>query len=473
MAISEIDSLQDKKVHFIGVGGISMSALAAMHLKSGGAVTGSDIKAGERLEWIRELGGAVKSEHGPENIKDQDLVVVSSAIPEDNIELQKARELNKKILTRAEFLAKLTADDSLIAVTGTHGKTTTTAMLTEIFLQAERDPSVMIGGELNRISGNHLQGRGDYFLIEADESDGSLINYNPWLGIITNMEEEHLDFYEDSSKLKEIMLEFSRRIRDDGHIILCSDDPVIKTSLLPALRARDNLVVLSYGINSGDYQAERIKIDGFESSYVIVTPEGERFEIDVNSPGRHNVLNSLAAVISARIAGIDWQNISTALAEFSGVKRRFEKKGSVNDIRVIDDYAHHPSEILATYHTAENTSNSRIVTVFQPHRFTRTEALWDQFAEVLRRIDNLWLCDIYPANQEPIPGVNSRKLVRDIRQQSGSCNTGVKYAGDIQAAFNELRNFVEPGDLVLTLGAGDVHKVGEWLLSSLRENDCE
>ncbi len=473
MAISEIDSLQDKKVHFIGVGGISMSALAAMHLKSGGAVTGSDIKAGERLEWIRELGGAVKSEHGPENIKDQDLVVVSSAIPEDNIELQKARELNKKVLTRAEFLAKLTADDSLIAVTGTHGKTTTTAMLTEIFLQAERDPSVMIGGELNRISGNHLQGRGDYFLIEADESDGSLINYNPWLGIITNMEEEHLDFYEDSSKLKEIMLEFSRRIRDDGHIILCSDDPVIKTSLLPALRARDNLVVLSYGINSGDYQAERIKIDGFESSYVIVTPEGERFEIDVNSPGRHNVLNSLAAVISARIAGIDWQNISTALAEFSGVKRRFEKKGSVNDIRVIDDYAHHPSEILATYHTAENTSNSRIVTVFQPHRFTRTEALWDQFTEVLRRIDNLWLCDIYPANQEPIPGVNSRKLVRDIRQQSGSCNTGVKYAGDIQAAFNELRNFVEPGDLVLTLGAGDVHKVGEWLLSSLRENDCE
>ena len=473
MAISEIDSLQDKKVHFIGVGGISMSALAAMHLKSGGEVTGSDIKAGERLEWIRELGGAVKCGHSPENIKDQDLVVVSSAIPEDNIELQKARKMNKKVISRAEFLAKLTADNSLIAVTGTHGKTTTTAMLTEIFLQAERDPSVMIGGELNGISGNHLQGRGDYFLIEADESDGSLINYNPWLGIITNMEEEHLDFYEDSSKLIKTMVEFSRRIRDDGHIILCSDDPVIKTSLLPVLREIEDLTIHSYGINSGDYQAERIEIDGFKSSYSFITPEGERYEIDVNSPGRHNVLNSLAAVISARIAGIGWQNIITALGEFSGVKRRFEEKGSVNDIRVIDDYAHHPSEILATYHTADKARNSRIVTVFQPHRFTRTAALWDQFADVLSRIDNLWLCDIYPANQEAIPGVNSRDLVRDIRQFSGSCNTGVKYAGDIQSAFKKLRNFVEPGDLVLTLGAGDVYKVGEWLLSSLRENDCE
>lgn len=464
-------SLAGKKVHFVGVGGVSMSALAAMFLESGGKVTGSDIKNSQRISQLRDMGGKISINHSEKNIEDQDLLVYSSAIPEDNIELKSAQKHDIPVVTRAEFLASLIKNKRVVAISGTHGKTSTTAMITEIFMQAQMNPSVMLGGEMRAITGNYRQGEGELFIIEADESDGSLVNYDPWLGVVTNLEAEHLNYYQTELQLIETMKEFLTKVKDDGYIVLCADDPMIKAYLLPFARTELDCDVISYGINSGDYTADKIKNNGYVESYNVNVENEDKYKISINSPGRHNVLNSLAALSSARAAGIDWTCIQKSLRDYKGVKRRFEKKGSCKNIEVVDDYAHHPTEIYATYQTAVKTGFNRVLTVFQPHRYTRTEALWDEFLDKLYQIKHLLICDIYPANQEPIPGITSRRLAEELKYMRENQVGWIKYAGEPERAKELLLSEVREGDLVLTMGAGNVNKIGEDLLADLRSKN--
>ncbi len=468
MDTEKINSLAEKKVHFVGIGGISMSALAAMCLEAGGSVTGSDIKNSQRITELRKMGGEVFLKHSEDNIRDQDLLVYSSAIPENNIEIKSAKRIGMPIITRAEFLALLTDNKRVIAISGTHGKTSTTAMLSEILLKSGKDPSVMLGGEMKAIKANYRQGNGGLFVIEADESDGSLVNYTPWLGIITNIEAEHLNYYQSELELIETMKKFLSRIKDDGYIVLCTDDPIIKAYLLPYAQNELEPEVITYGINSGEYKADSISNKGYSESYRVIKSNKNICSISVNSPGRHNVLNSLASLASARAANVSWECIQKSLHNYQGVKRRFEKKGSNKDIVVIDDYAHHPTEIYATYQTAVKTGSSRVLTVFQPHRYTRTKALWDDFIEKLYQIKYLLICDIYSANQDPIPGITSQKLSEELINIRQNQEGWIKYAGTLNKAKNLLLSEVNRGDLILTIGAGDVNEVGEKLLADLR-----
>lgn len=459
-----------QKVHFVGIGGISMSALAAMYYERGGQVTGSDIKNSLRISQLEKMGIEIFLQHSQENISDQDLLVYSSAISNDNIEIKTALDLNIPVISRAEFLTRLTSGQRVIAVSGTHGKTTTTAMISEILLKAGIDPSVMIGGELNVLSGNYNQGKDDIFVIEADESDGSLINYRPWLGIITNLEAEHLNYYQDEAQLIQTMKKFISRINDEGYVILNADDPIIRTYLIPYAADEIKAELLTFGINAGDFRADKIDADGFFGYYNILTDNKGVQDIKVNSPGRHNILNSLAASAAARALGINWNKIRIALKDYGGVKRRFEKKGECGEIMVVDDYAHHPTEIFATYQTAVKIGFDRVLTVFQPHRYTRTRALWDEFIDVLCQVKYLLICDIYAANQEPISGINSQKLTDELISVRNNDRGWVNYAGGLKQAQNFLLSEVGPGDLVLTLGAGDVYEIGENLLEVLRSN---
>ncbi len=468
MASSTFEVDPDNRVHFVGAGGVSMSALAALYLKEGGEVTGSDIKKNSRITNLIEKGADISIGHKPENIDDQDLLVKSTAIPEGNSEVQQAAEKGIPVISRAEFLAGLAADKKQMAVSGTHGKTTTTAMLTEIFLRAGRDPGVMLGGELVSAESNHISGEDEYFIFEADESDGSLVYYSPWLAIITNLEAEHLNFYEDEIEIADKMKEFINRIESGGFLILCNDDPLIRTQIKPYAEKRD-INIITYGINSGDYKADQVKTKNFKASYQLkIENNNVSRDLKVNLPGRCSVLNSLAAAAAARAAGVDWNAIEDGLDNFKGVRRRFEVKGMVDDIQVIDDYAHHPTEIFATYLTAARSEPSRIITIFQPHRFTRTRALWSDFVCTLSRIDYLLVCDIYPANQEPIEGINSRRLIEEIKKEKGSFNGWTKYSGTPQEAADFLLDKLDGGDLVLTLGAGDVYRAGETLLEKMR-----
>ncbi len=463
--------LQNKTIHFTGIGGISMSALAFMHLDSGGNVTGSDINEKDILGELSEKGAEIWLEHSSQNIKGQDILVYSSAIPTDNVELETARKQKIPCLSRAEFLARMAKKQNMLAVTGTHGKTTTTALLADIFVKAKRDPSVMLGGELDIIEGNYRLGGGEYFIAEADESDGSLLNYCPYIGIITNIEEEHLDYYDGEKEILGVMKQFIDNLENDGKMFICSDDPLSRGHLLDKDRS-DGRKIITFGLNSGDYRIKRIESHGFKTEFELKDISGKNMSFTLNLPGRHNVLNAMAALGAARSAGIDWGPIRRSLKSFSGVKRRFENKGEINGITIIDDYAHHPTEIFAVFQTAISLDFSRIITVFQPHRYTRTEALWDDFVDTLSRFSNLLICDIYPANQDPIFNINSRRLAEEIASaRQVQEERWVEYAGNVENASKKLSSRVREGDLVLTLGAGDVYRCGEILLEELSGTD--
>lgn len=419
------------QVHLIGIGGISMSAIAMFLLERGITVSGSDLNLNDKIKVLRKKGVEVELGHRAENLGGAELVVYSSAIPADNPELEEARQRGIKTLRRAEMLALLTLEKNLVAVSGTHGKTTTTGMLTAIFLTAGLDPDVMVGGDLDLIQGNYRTGQGKYFLTEADESDGSLLYFSPEIAVITNIEMEHMDYYQTKEELLKTMEEFllgtggtdraegAKRNKREGSGVLCLEDSLIREKLLPAIR--DNfpgLELITYGFERGDLQARNIARGGYTSEFELIFQGESQGYFQLAVPGEHNILNALAAAAAANQAGIDWDDISRGLSKFSGVKRRFEIKGEARGITVIDDYAHHPTEIEMLFATAVELDYQRIVTVFQPHRYTRTEKLWQDFVRVLARAPGpLLLTAIYPAHQEPIPGVNSSNLLADIKQR--------------------------------------------------------
>jgi UDP-N-acetylmuramate--alanine ligase len=440
-----------------------MSAIARVMLEMGYTVTGSDVAAQELTEKLIAKGAKVYIGHTAEQVKGADLVVYSTALSTDNVERVEAERLNIPIIHRSQMLARLLNERKGVAVAGAHGKTTTSSMIALVMEECGVDPTYIIGGEIMNVGTNAKAGKGEFVVAEADESDGSFLQYHPWLGIVTNIEADHLENYGgDFNRLKAAYVQFMNHLAEDGTAIVCVDDENV-VSLLPEVTGK----VISYGIttDSADYKATDIVLGDRQVSFTM-TGYGEVLgRVELSVPGQHNLYNAMATVITCLKAGIPFPNIAAAIVKFNGAKRRFQVLGEVNDILVIDDYAHHPTEIQATISAAKATGK-RIIAVFQPQRYTRTFFLLDAFSRAFAEADEVIITDIYsPAGEKQIEGVTSAKLVELIVQNS---NAGARHLPRKEDVLADLQDRVKPGDLVVTMGAGDIWKVGHSLADYLK-----
>ncbi len=452
-----------KHIHMVGIGGSGMSGIAEVLLNLGYAVSGSDISESGAVEQLRRAGARIFIGHDANNLEDAEVVVKSTAIDEHNPELLRAREKNIPIIPRAEMLAELMRLKTGIAVAGTHGKTSTTSFLGTIFKEAGLDPTVIIGGRLNSYGSNALPGRGEFLIAEADESDKTFLCLFPIMNVVTNVDADHLDHYRDLEEIKDSFVQFMNAVPFYGINVVCGDDPGV-ADLIPRVKRP----LLTYGF--GPENRLRAKnVSAVAGSEFDVYLDGEKWSrVRLAQPGRHNVLNALAAVGIAVEAGLPREKIVSGLEMFGGVGRRFEIKGEKNGVTVIDDYGHHPTEIRATLETGRQCyPGRRLVVLFQPHRFTRTQALFGDFCSIFRDVDRLLLTEIYPASEDPIPGVNGLSLSQGIKQVS---RTEVEFVQDFEAAFNALPGILQPGDVFITLGAGSVWRVGERFLKDDAHN---
>jgi UDP-N-acetylmuramate--alanine ligase len=447
-------------IHFVGIGGIGMSGIAEVLLNLGYAVSGSDIRESEITRRLEKLGAQIYYRHRRKNIKGAQVVVVSSAIRERNPEVEEAAEKLIPVIPRAEMLAELMRMKYGVAVAGTHGKTTTTSLIATVLAHAGLDPTVVIGGKLNSIGSSAKLGQGEFLVAEADESDGSFLKLLPTIAVVTTIDPEHLDYYQGIEQIKVTFLQFIDKIPFFGLAVLCLDQENIQ-SLIPQLKKR----FTTYGLSSqADFQAEDVVFDGPQTSFELVhtgTPMGR---LTIQMPGIHNVYNALAAVATAFELDVDFKTIQEALAGFSGIQRRFQLKAQIENILVFDDYGHHPVEIKATLRAAKSGWKRRIVALFQPHRYTRTKALFEDFLTAFYEADVLVITDIYPAGEEEIEGVHARHLLEGIREHG---HRDVRYISDRGEILQYLLDAVVPGDLVITLGAGDIYRVGEELIRGL------
>lgn len=442
------------KIHMVGIGGAGMSGIAEVLLTLGYQVSGSDLVKGPVALRLESLGATIDAGHARENVRDAQVVVRSTAVRDDNPELVEARAKGVPIIPRAEMLAELMRLKVGVAVAGTHGKTTTTSLLATIFMEAHLDPTVIIGGRLNAYGSNAMLGQGRYLIAEADESDGSFLCLLPRISIVTNVDADHLDFYKDLDEIRDSFVDFMNSVPFYGLNVVCGDDPGVQ-SILPRVRRP----VLTYGFGEGnELKAEIITCEA--GSRFNVYRHGEFWgEVSLTHPGRHNVLNALAAIGVAMEAGVPKKDIIHGLGAFAGVGRRFEHKGTRNGVLVVDDYGHHPTEIAATLETARLCyPNKRLVVAFQPHRFTRTQALFGDFSKVFAGVDQLLLTEIYPASESPIPGVSGQSLAQAIRQVT---STPVRFFENFAAMQAALGDILIEGDLFLTLGAGSIWTVGQ------------
>ena len=446
---------QINRIHMVGIGGSGMSGIAEVLLNLGYQVTGSDMSLSDTVKRLKRLGAEISIGHGRENLGPVDVLVKSTAIQESNPEVEEARRRSIPVIPRAEMLSELMRLRAGIAVAGTHGKTTTTSLLATIFSEAGLDPTVIIGGRLNAMGTNARLGEGQYLIAEADESDGSFLCLSPVMTIVTNVDADHLDFYKDGQQqIDESFITFCNSIPFYGMNVMCFDDPGVRR-ILPRL----NRPVLGYSLSDAKARLRgRLLSTGATSRFEVSFDGAFWGEVTLNHPGRHNVLNALAAIGVAIEAGLPREAVLRALAGFAGVGRRFEKKGEKDGVLVVDDYGHHPAEIKATLDTARSCHpDRRLVVLFQPHRFTRTQALFGDFCKSFERVDELVLTEIYPASENPIPGVSGQSLAQGIRQVS---KTKVTFVPDFEAALATLRVMLQPNDLLVTLGAGSVWKVG-------------
>ncbi len=451
-------------VHMVGIGGSGMSGIAEVLLNMGFTVTGSDLAAGATVKRLTKLGAQVFIGHGADNVGSADVVVKSTAIKDDNPELARARENKIPIIPRAEMLAELMRLKAGVAVAGTHGKTTTTSLLATIFTEAGFDPTVIIGGRLNAYGAGARLGEGRYLIAEADESDGSFLCLSPVITIVTNVDRDHMDFYPDLEAIDESFTAFMNHIPFYGMNVVCGDDPGV-IRLLPRIRRP----VLTYGLGKENRLRGEIISSGLRSIFKVFLDNEFWGEANVAHPGKHNVLNSLGAIGVALEAGLEKEAILAGLSNFGGVGRRFERKGERKGVLVVDDYGHHPAEISHTLTTAKACyPDRRLVVAFQPHRFSRTQALFGDFCTAFENADLLLLTEIYPASEQPIPGVSGASLAQGIRQVS---KIPVRFAEDFTALENLLHEELRPGDLLLTLGAGSIWRVGESWLTPEPEED--
>jgi UDP-N-acetylmuramate--alanine ligase len=447
-----------QKLHFVGIGGIGMSGIAELLLNLGYEVSGSDLKLSPVTDRLGKLGGRIHLGHSAENVAGTNVVVISSAVRPDNVEVVEAKRLQIPVIPRAEMLAELMRLKYAVAVAGAHGKTTTTSMVATVLVNGGFDPTAVIGGRLNAFGSNAKLGKGDFLVAEADESDGSFLKLTPTIAIVTNIDREHLDHYADLGEIQSAFVQFVNKVPFYGAAVLCLDDPNIQ-AIIPQVERR----IVTYGTsNQADLVASHIEYQDFGTSCQVRYRGNLLGGLQLRIPGEHGILNALAAIATGLELEIPFEKIASALLSFQNADRRFQIKGKKGDILVVDDYGHHPTEIMATLSAARRACDRRIVTVFQPHRYTRTQALEEDFGRAFYHADVLLVLPIYAASEEPIPGVSAEKLVDQIKKFG---HRDAVYVSDFEQAQQILKKKVQDGDLLLTLGAGDVWKIGEEFLS--------
>src|SRR5258707_2166392 len=452
-------------IHFVGIGGIGMSGIAEVLANLGFRVSGSDQKKSEVTAHLEELGVTVDEGHAAENIGDAHVVVRSTAVRDDNLEIIEARRRSIPVIPRAEMLAELMRmKPKTVAVAGSHGKTTTPSMVATVLGIAGLDPTFVIGGIVRTYRANARLGRSDLMVVEADESDRSFLMLTPTIAVVTNIDREHMDYYHDMEDVRKCFADFVNKVPFYGAAILCLDDPHVQ-AVIPKVERRR----FTYGLSAqADVSAHEIAYDqAFGSSFTVWRGIEVLGSVNLRVPGKHNVYNSLAAIAVGLELEVPFETIAQALGEFSGADRRFQFKGDEAGVTVVDDYGHHPTEIKATLSAARiGAPNRRIVALFQPHRYTRTNDLMDEFASAFNNADVLFVTDIYAASETPIEGVNAEVLTGRIKSYG---HKNAAYVCAVETAPEILRDHVREGDLVITLGAGSVHRAGDQLLTLLRE----
>ncbi|AWX14995.1 UDP-N-acetylmuramate--L-alanine ligase [Mergibacter septicus] len=452
-----------KQIHFVGIGGAGMGGIAEVLLNEGYSITGSDLAENAVTQRLTALGAKISFQHQGKNVDNASVVVVSSAIKSDNPEVVAAREARIPVIQRAEMLAEIMRFRHGIAVAGTHGKTTTTAMIAMIYAQAGLDPTFVNGGLVKSVGTNAHLGLSRYLVAEADESDASFLHLQPMVSVVTNIEPDHMETYHgDFEEMKQTYVNFLHNLPFYGLAVMCLDDPVIQQ-----LIAKIGRQVITYGFNSeADYRIEDYQQTGFQGHYSVVCPNGERLEVLLNVPGKHNALNATAALAVAKEEGIDNDAILTALADFQGAGRRFDQLGQFirpnGKVMLVDDYGHHPTEVNVTIQAArQGWENKRIVMIFQPHRYSRTRDLFDDFVQVLSQVDVLIMLDVYSAGETPIAGADSRSLCRSIRHLG---KVDPFFLSDPNQLPEIMDQVLQDGDLVLAQGAGNVSKLSRQLV---------
>ncbi len=445
-----------QRVHFIGIGGIGMSAIAQNMLEEGRVVSGSDVKPGHVTDRLAFRGATIFEGHQASNIGEADLVIRSSAVPDDNPEVREARRRGIPVIKRAVYLGQLMDEKRAIAVAGTHGKSTTSSLIGMALLKGGLDPTLLIGADLVELGANARLGRGPHLVAEADEFDGSLREFRPWIAVVTNIEPEHLDYYGTYEALLETFRTFTKTVPQDGHVLLCSDDP--------GARSIQDGASITYGLgHEAMWQAINIRPNGLGGTVFEVTRHGEDIGTFATPlPGRHNVANSLACVATGVLVGLSPVALGRSIASFRGVARRFQFKAEVAGITVVDDYAHHPTEVRATLRAArERFGPRRLVCLFQPHTFSRTKLLMDDFKDAFADADEVLIADIYAAREVNTYGITSADLASAINHPRR------QWIGSLQDALSYLARRLKRGDVLLTVGAGDVDLVGDWVLRDL------
>jgi len=453
-------------IHFVGIGGIGMSGIAEVLLNLGYHISGSDLRRSSITDRLENLGADIFEGHRAANIEGAQVVVISTAVREDNPEVIEAVHKQIPVIPRAEMLAELMRLKYGIAIAGSHGKTTTTSMVASVLDRARVDPTIVVGGRVNTLGSNAKLGRGDFMVVEADESDKSFLKLSPTIAVVTNIDLEHLDFYQGIEEIRHYFLQFVNKVPFYGSVIICLDDPNIQL-IIPQIARR----VITYGLKAhAEISAADVRIsrEHFASDFAVRRKGEELGRISLHVPGEHNVCNALAAVAVGLELEIDFGVIAEGLESFRGTERRFQLKGLIETdgggILVVDDYGHHPTEIRATL-AAAKLSGRRLVVLFQPHRYTRTAALHEEFARAFYDADVVLLCDIYAASEDPIPGISSQMLAEEM-ERFGHRN--VRYLGGLENGKEALLEAALPGDLVLTLGAGNVWRAGEDFLEAMR-----
>jgi UDP-N-acetylmuramate--alanine ligase len=440
-----------KHIHMVGIGGTGMNGIAEVLLNLGYTVSGSDIQENEATQRLARLGALIAYGHRPENVGGADVVVISSAVRNDNVEVQKARAIQIPVIPRAEMLAELMRMKYGIAVAGSHGKTSTTSMTALVLVAGGYDPTIIVGGRLNTIGANAKLGEGDFIVAEADESDRSFLYLSPFIAVLTNIDEEHLDQYHDVEEIKRTFVNFANKVPFYCPVVLCLDDPNLQ-SIIPEIERK----IITYGFSAqSDFFARDYRFEDF-ASFSTVYYKGSRLgAMKLNVPGKHNILNAMAATAVGMDLDIPPQTIFQALESYTGTGRRFELKKTVRDIMIVEDYAHHPTEIKATLEAAKRGWPRRIVAVFQPHRYSRLSHLMKAFATAFNQADVLIVTEVYPAGEAPIEGVSGKALYEEIVQFG---HKQVRFEPDLAKVPALVEKLALPNDIVLVLGAGNVNR---------------
>ena len=453
-----------KKIHFVGIGGIGMSGIAEILLDQGFRVSGSDRGLSEVTERLQKLGATVYEGHKAEHIaEDVDALVYSSAVALENPEVLEAQRRKIPVIRRAEMLAEVMRLKYGIGIAGTHGKTTTTSMVSLVLMEGGLDPTVIVGGKLSGLGGTNARlGHGDFIVVEADEFDRSFLSITPTIAVMTTLETDHLDCYRDLEDIKGAFIQFASKVPFYGFVVLCVDEPAL-LDIMPQLNKKK---IITYGLNpQADTQAVDIRHKDDASTFTVVKDGKDLGPVTIQVPGNHNVQNSLAAIAVALELGVPFDRVRAGIEKFAGVYRRWEKKGDVNGITLYDDYAHHPTECRATLTGAKAGWRRRVVCVFQPHLFTRTRDFYEEFGKAFLLCDVLVVTDVYPAREEPIQGVTGELIINAAKRFG---HKDAHYVPDKKMIPDYLKSIVKSGDIVITMGAGDIWKFGEKFLNQLK-----